>query len=121
MLEQIRRAEALRERLRVEGVEPPRVRVKVDGIGVGWGVASTLKAWADEGVHGAEVVAVVVSEDTGREVPESATLRPYRKRDEMWLAMRSLLQPGPGHEDGRVRPARGRHGVPPGRSVGGPK
>uniref|UniRef100_UPI003F493D4D hypothetical protein n=1 Tax=Nonomuraea sp. CA-251285 TaxID=3240002 RepID=UPI003F493D4D len=102
VLKHIRQAEALRQRLRVTK-QPPKVRVKIDGIGVGWGVASTLQAWANEGVHDAEIVVVVVSEGTGRDVPEAATLRPYRKRDEMWLAMRSLLQPGPGHEDGRVR------------------
>ncbi|MFF4777550.1 hypothetical protein ACFY05_32305 [Microtetraspora fusca] len=98
VLEHIRRAEELR---RVLGTEA-KIRVKVDGIGVGWGVAGVLQAWASEGIHDAEIVPVVVSEDTGRE-PESATMRPYRKRDEMWLALRSLLQPGPGHESGRIR------------------
>jgi hypothetical protein len=68
------------------------IRVKVDAIGVGWGVAGILRAWAAEEVHDAEIVPVVVSEKTDRE-PDTATMHPNRKRDEMWLAMRSLLQP----------------------------
>lgn len=99
VLDEIRRAEALRVALGTRD----RVQVKIDGIGVGWGVAGILQAWASEGMHNAEIVAVVVSEGTDRPVPEASTLRPQRKRDEMWLAMRSLLQPSPGHEDGRVR------------------
>jgi hypothetical protein len=88
ILQEIRRAEELRQAL---GTKSP-VRVKIDGIGVGWGVAGILSAWGSEGLHDAEIVVVVVSESTDRE-PDAATLRPYRKRDEMWLAMRSLLQP----------------------------
>jgi len=87
VLEEIRRAEALRERL---GTTAP-VRVKIDAIGVGWGVCGILEAWASEGLHSAEIVRVVVSEGTGREEP--ATFRPYRKRDEMWLAARAILTP----------------------------
>lgn len=88
VLEQIRRAEQLRRAL---GTTAP-IRVKIDGIGVGWGVASTLQAWADEGIHSAEIVVVIVSEDTYRE-SDGATLRPANKRAEMWLAGRSLMQP----------------------------
>lgn len=91
VLEEIRQACALARAL---GTTAP-VRVKIDGIGVGWGVASLLKSWGDEGVHDAQIVSTVVSERVERE-PDGATLRPYRKRDEMWLAMRSLLQPRPG-------------------------
>jgi hypothetical protein len=43
-------------------------------------------------MHNAEVVPVIVSEDTYRD-DEGQTFRPYRKRDEMWLAGRTLLQP----------------------------
>ncbi len=88
ILEHIRRAEKVRRALG----STAKVRVKIDGIGVGWGVASTLKAWASEGVHDAEIVVVIVSEGTYRQ-PDGATLRPYRKRDEMWLAGRALMQP----------------------------
>lgn len=91
VLTEIKKAQMLRAAL---GTSAP-VRVKVDGIGVGWGVASVLKAWRAEGVHDAEIVAVVVSEKTGRD-DEGSVMRPARKRDEMWLAGRSLLQPRKG-------------------------
>lgn len=99
VLAQIRRAETLRRRLGTAA----KVRVKIDAIGVGWGVAGILKAWGSEGLHDAEIVAVVVSEGTNRE-PESATLRPWRQRDELWLAAgRALLQPSPAYPDGMLR------------------
>jgi hypothetical protein len=98
VLAEIRRAERLRWALKSKAP----VRVKIDGIGVGWGVAGTLTSWAREGVHSAEIETVVVSEKTNRE-PDSATLRPYRKRDELWLAGRSLLQPSPQAPAGRLR------------------
>lgn len=98
VLAQIRRAELLRARLGTEA----KVRVKVDGIGVGWGVAGILEAWGSEGLHDAEIVVVIVSEDTYRQ-PDKATLRPARKRDEMWLAGRSLLQPTRTNPDGMIR------------------
>lgn len=94
VLREIRRAEALRQAL---GTAAP-VRVKVDSIGVGWGVASLLSRWGSEGVHGAEIVAVDVAERPGRD-PDEATLRPANQRAEMWLAGRSLIQPG---RDGRT-------------------
>jgi hypothetical protein len=99
VLAEIRRAEAVAAGL---GSTVP-VRVKVDAIGVGWGVAGILEAWGSEGLHGAEIVKVVVSEATGRGDPENSTLRPYRKRDEMWLAGRALTQPGPDWQPGRLR------------------
>lgn len=88
ILAEIRRAEQLRAALGT----PAPVRVKLDAIGVGWGVSGILQAWGSEGLHHAEIVPVVVSENTNRE-PDSATLRPWHKRDEMWLATRALLQP----------------------------
>jgi len=87
VLEEIKKAERVRGAL---GTTAP-VRVKVDGIGVGWGVASLLKAWGAEGLHSAEIVAVIVSEATNRN-DEGELLRPALKRDEMWFAMRSLIQ-----------------------------
>ncbi|MGW0486185.1 hypothetical protein [Nonomuraea sp. NPDC003214] len=95
ILRQILRAEALARRLG----SPARVRVKIDGIGWGWGPAGLLKAWGEEGRHGAEIVVVIVSENTGRE-PDEESMRPWRKRDEMWLAGRSLLRPD---DHGRTR------------------
>ncbi|MEU8378708.1 hypothetical protein [Streptosporangium sp. NPDC048865] len=88
ILAEIKRADRLRRRLGTTA----RVRVKVDGIGVGWGVADLLRQWGEDGVHDAEIVRVVVSENTDRE-PDAATMRPRRKRDEMWLAGRALVQP----------------------------
>lgn len=99
VLAEIRRAEAVAAGL---GSAVP-VRVKIDAIGVGWGVAGVLEAWGSEGLHNAEIVKVVVSESTGRDDPEHATLRPYRKRDEMWLAGRALTQPGLDGQPGRLR------------------
>jgi len=88
VLEHIRRAEAVRRALGTAA----RVRVKIDGIGVGWGVASVLSAWAAEQVHDAEIVVVIVSESTNRD-PDGIEERPWRKRDEMWLAGRTLFRP----------------------------
>ena len=94
VLEQIKAAELLRAALGTEA----KIRVKIDAIGVGWGVASTLIAWGSEGIHNAEIVPVVVSEDTYRD-DEKSTLRAYRKRDELWLTGRALMQPR--HDTGR--------------------
>jgi hypothetical protein len=88
ILVEIKRAERLRAALGTNA----KVRVKVDSIGVGWGVVGILKAWGTEGRHDAEIVAVNVGESTGRD-DESAEIRPYRKRDEMWLAPRDLIRP----------------------------
>lgn len=88
ILMHIRKADALRKAL---GTHAP-VQVKIDANGLGWNVADVLRLWGEEGRHEAEVIPVMVSEKTDRE-PEGATLRPYRKRDEMWLATRTLLQP----------------------------
>jgi hypothetical protein len=89
VLVQIKAAELLRKALGTDA----KIRVKIDGIGVGWGVASTLIAWGAEGIHDAEIVPVIVSESTYREEDEGATMRPYRKRDELWLTGRALMQP----------------------------
>jgi hypothetical protein len=79
------------------------VRVKVDGIGVGWGVAGLLEAWGSEGLHDAEIIPVIVSEGTDRPADSTSTFRPFRKRDEMWLGMRDLL-PRPTDDDEGVAP-----------------
>lgn len=89
VLEEIRAAELLRKALGTEA----KIRVKIDVIGVGWGVASTLSAWAAEGIHDAEIVPVDVSEGTYRDDDKTSTMLPARKRDELWLTGRSLMQP----------------------------
>lgn len=102
VLLEIRRADAVRRAIGTKA----RIRVKIDVIGVGWGVYNTLLDWSPEGkgtpMHDAVIVPVNVAESTNRE-PDGATLMPRRKRDEMWLAMRSVLQPDAEHESGRVR------------------
>lgn len=91
VLAQIRRAELLRQALGT--IEP--VRVKVDSIGVGWGVVTLLQRWGREGLHGAEVIGINVANTTGRKATESAPMVPARQRDEMWIAGRTLVQPAP--------------------------
>lgn len=63
------------------------VSVKVDAIGLGWGVVSLLEQWGREGLHGARVVGVNVAEravDVGK----------FKNvRAEMWWNLRCLLEP----------------------------
>nr|MBA3907285.1 hypothetical protein [Pseudonocardiales bacterium] len=99
ILEYIRKAHLLRNAL---GTTAP-VRVKIDAIGLGWGPISTLKAWGTEGLHDAQIVGVNVAEATGRDDESGAVMRPYRKRDEMWIATRQLLQPQPDGQPGLLR------------------
>ena len=69
-----------------------RVRVKIDTIGVGWGVVSMLKTWGQERRHNAEIIGINVAER-----PKDQT-KFKNQRAEMWWNARSLLQPSP---DGR--------------------
>lgn len=88
-LEEIHVAERIRESL---GEERP-VRVKIDSIGVGWGVYSLLTAWGKEGVHKAQIVECDVSENANDQD------RFANKRAEMWWAGREACRPtreGPG-------------------------
>lgn len=66
------------------------VSVKVDAIGLGWGVVSLLEQWGREGLHGARIVGVNVAEravDAGR----------FKNvRAEMWWNLRVLLEPDSG-------------------------
>lgn len=98
VLEEILAAEALAKALGSDA----RITVKIDANGLGWGTAGTLKAWASELVHGAAINAVKVSENPAFPA-EGASMRPHRKRDEMWLAGRDRLTPGPGRTPGSLR------------------
>jgi len=69
-----------------------RVRVKVDSIGVGWGVSSLLQEWGKEGRHNADIIAVNVAERAGDNSKFA------NQRAEMWWTMRTMLQPD---SDGR--------------------
>ena len=98
VLEEIQQAERLATVLGSRA----QIRVKIDSIGVGWGVYGLLEEWGREKKHKAKIVAVNVAEKPGND-DEGAEMRPFRKRDEMWLAMRSLLQPDPRTGEGRIR------------------
>lgn len=65
----------------------PKVRVKVDAIGLGWGVVSDLQKWGEEGKHGFDVVGVHVGERSSQ--PD----RFVNQRAEMWWMGRELVQP----------------------------
>jgi hypothetical protein len=97
VLRHIQKAMRLRAALGTQA----KIRVKVDVIGVGWGVFGVLEAWGSEGLHDAEIVAVDVREaldDLRRDDP--ATERPNLKRDELWMAGRDTLRP---NKDGTSR------------------
>ena len=64
-----------------------RVRVKIDSIGVGWGVAGLLKTWVAERSLPCDVIAVNVAEK-----PRD-TSKFRNQRAEMWWNGRLLIQP----------------------------
>jgi len=63
------------------------VRVKIDAIGIGWGVAGLLEEWGHEGRHKADVVSVNVSQAAHDRD------RFANQRAEMWWTARESLQP----------------------------
>ncbi|HEY7825019.1 MAG TPA: hypothetical protein VIG24_19420 [Acidimicrobiia bacterium] len=83
VLEAIRAAEAIHAE---RGYREP-VRVKIDAIGVGWGVAGLLEDWGKEGRHAGIVVAVNVSQ-----APHDRD-KFANQRAELWWNARELLQP----------------------------
>lgn len=83
VLEQIHAA----ENVHAERQLTDRVKVKIDAIGLGWGVAGLLQRWREEGRHQAEIVPVNVAEKAGE--PEKF----HNQRAEMWWNARVLLQP----------------------------
>ena len=91
ILEEIHLAQELADALGSQN----KVRVKVDAIGIGWGVVGILEAWGSEGLHDAVIVRVVVSEVPDRPDDKKAQWRPFNKRAEMWLNGRQLFQPDP--------------------------
>lgn len=83
VLEKIQAAQKIHEE---DGLRD-KVRVKIDAIGIGWGVAGLLEEWGEEGRHGAQIVAVNVSQAAyDRD-------RFANQRAEMWWTARELLQP----------------------------
>ena len=73
------------------------VRVKIDSIGVGWGVTSILQKWRDEQRHNAVVIGVNVAERS-RE-----SERYSNQRAEMWWNLRTLLQPESTNPDPQIK------------------
>lgn len=82
VLQHIMDAEAKHRERQIQ--EP--VRVKVDAIGVGWGVVSILQKWRDEQRHSAVVIGVNVAERS-RDAERFSN-----QRAEMWWNMRTLVQ-----------------------------
>jgi len=82
VLQEIRRAEETHAQ---RGIET-QVRVKVDAIGVGWGVTSLLEDWGREGKHKSEIVAVNVAQSAYDKEKFA------NQRAEMWWTMRERLQ-----------------------------
>lgn len=64
---------------------PPKV--KIDTIGVGWGVVSLLQRWFDEGRHHSQIIPVNVAERAGE--PDKFT----NQRAEMWWNGRTMVAP----------------------------
>jgi hypothetical protein len=96
VLEEIHAAQRLADTLN----SPHPVRVKLDQNGIDHDVVSMLQRWAETSRHRAQIVGVMVSESPIQNDP-GAIMRPWRKRDDMWLATRSLLQPDPSSGRGR--------------------
>jgi hypothetical protein len=83
VLQQILDAESIHKARKID----EKVRVKIDSIGVGWGIVSTLTAWGKEGKHNSVIVPVNVAERA------SDTIRFTSQRAELWWTGRQLLQP----------------------------
>jgi hypothetical protein len=89
ILVHIRMAEADHK---ARGIEEP-VRVKIDAIGVGWGIVGILKQWRKENRFQAEIVGVNVAERARDSIKFSS------QRSEMWWNFRTLIQPPAGGGD----------------------
>jgi hypothetical protein len=72
------------------------VRVKIDTIGVGWGVVSLLDRWVKERQLRAQVIGVNVAER-----PKDQT-KFKNQRAEMWWNTRTLIQPKDGKQELRL-------------------
>jgi hypothetical protein len=93
VLQHIQEAE---QKHRERQIQEP-VRVKIDSIGVGWGVTSILQKWRDEQRHSAVVVGVNVAERS-RQADKFSN-----QRAEMWWNMRTLVQTDKENPDPQVK------------------
>ena len=75
---------------------PQPVRVKIDAIGVGWGVVSILQQWKDERLFRADIIGVNVAEKARDSTKFS------NQRAEMWWNLRTLIQPSQGDGEQQV-------------------
>jgi hypothetical protein len=66
-----------------------RAQVKIDAIGLGWGVTGTIRAWASEFMWPVEIVGVQVGERPNSAEGQKKYLN---KRAEMWWTARDLLK-----------------------------
>jgi hypothetical protein len=73
-----------------------RVRVKVDTIGLGWGVVSMLDRWCKERSLPADIIGVNVAEKP----KDQAKFK--NQRAEMWWNARQMVQPKDGKQDIRL-------------------
>ena len=73
-----------------------RVRVKIDTIGLGWGVVSMLAKWVKERQLKADIIGVNVAEK-----PKDQT-KYKNQRAEMWWNARQLIQPRDGKQEVRL-------------------
>lgn len=97
ILEQIEEAEVVRREL---GSKRP-VRVKVDAIGVGWGIAGILQLWRTEGRHKAEIVKVSV----GKSPTTTEGMEKFaNQRAEMWWTGRILSTARRDEQDRKIDP-----------------
>jgi hypothetical protein len=96
VLQYIKEAEATHQERRLS----ERVRVKIDSIGVGWGVASILEKWQDEQMHNSEIIKVNVAERA------SDSTKFSNQRAEMWWNGRQMLQPTVVADPGGEEPKR---------------
>lgn len=83
ILEQIRQAEEVHQQRQIKQA----VVVKIDSIGLGWGVTGILKRWRDEQRHSSIIIGVNVAE----RAKESGKF--HNQRAEMWWNFRNLVQP----------------------------
>lgn len=78
------------EELHAERQITEPVCVKIDTIGLGWGVVSLLQRWGDEGRHRSKIIPVNVAE-------RAKDPQKFRNiRSELWWNGRGLLQPREG-------------------------
>lgn len=83
ILEHIRQAEEIHQQRQIKQA----VVVKIDSIGLGWGVTGILKRWRDEQRHSSIIIGVNVAE----RAKESGKF--HNQRAEMWWNFRNLVQP----------------------------